>query len=127
MSLRFNAVGKEYCTLHFNEQNHEGNHVSENGSIPVQCVTLDGDIQEPITFLKMDIEGAEQDAILGAVEHIKNDKPKLGISLYHRYEDIWKIPLMIDEICPGYSFAMQYNGPAVAGIIADLTLLGKYE
>jgi FkbM family methyltransferase len=79
----------------------------QGGEVMVKAVRIDDDITEPITFLKMDIEGAEQAAIRGAARHIRDDKPKLGISIYHSYEDMWKIPLMIDEICPGYRFRLQ--------------------
>lgn len=46
----------------------------------VIAVSLDEDIKEPITLLKMDIEGSEQKALLGAKEHIINDSHKLLIS-----------------------------------------------
>jgi FkbM family methyltransferase len=90
----------------------------------VEAVRIDDDIKEPITFLKMDIEGAEQSAILGAKEHIKNDKPKLGLSIYHSYEDMWKIPLMIDEICPGYRFRLQSKSGDL--VPTEITLLASH-
>ena len=82
--------------------------VSDNGTIPM--VTLDEDIGEKLTMIKADIEGFEQQALLGAINHIKNDHPKLLISAYHKNEDLWKIPKMIKEIDPTYKFYLRYHG-----------------
>ena len=73
-------------------------------------VTLDEDIGEKLTMIKADIEGFEQEALLGAINHIKNDHPKLLISVYHKNEDLWKIPKMIKEIDPAYKFYLRYHG-----------------
>ena len=82
--------------------------VSDNGTIPM--VTLDEDIGEKLTMIKADIEGFEQEALLGAINHIKNDHPRLLISVYHKNEDLWKIPKMIKEIDPTYKFYLRYHG-----------------
>ena len=82
--------------------------VHPDGDIPL--VTLDEDISEAITMIKMDIEGFEQVALNGAVNHIKNDHPKLLISVYHKNEDLWKIPKMIKEIDSSYQFYLRYHG-----------------
>ena len=82
--------------------------VHSDGMIPM--VTLDEDIGETVTIIKADIEGFEQKAIKGAINHIKNDHPKLLISVYHKNEDLWKIPKMIKEIDPTYRFYLRYHG-----------------
>ena len=82
--------------------------ISTDGMIPM--VTLDEDIGEAITIIKADIEGMEQEALKGAINHIKNDHPKLLISVYHKNEDLWKIPKMIKEIDPTYKFYLRYHG-----------------
>ena len=84
--------------------------LSESGTTEIQTVTLDEDIQEKITFLKMDIEGAEKSAILGAKNHIKEDHPKLAISIYHSNDDLLDIFNLIREIQPNYKFYLRYNG-----------------
>lgn len=75
----------------------------------VEVVALDEEIEE-LTFLKMDIEGAEQGALLGSERLIRSLHPKLAICTYHGYEDIWKIPLMIDSIYPEYQFYLRHYG-----------------
>ncbi len=85
--------------------------ISDDGLIPM--VTLDEDIGEKITIIKADVEGFEQEALMGAVNHIKNDHPKLLISVYHKNEDLWKIPKMIKELDPTYKFYLRYHGSNV--------------
>ena len=82
--------------------------ISDEGVVPM--VTLDEDIGEAITIIKADIEGFEQAILRGAVNHIKNDHPKLLISVYHKNEDLWKIPKMIKEIDSSYKFYLRYHG-----------------
>lgn len=76
----------------------------------VEVVTLDEDMEETATFVKMDIEGAEQDALLGCERTIRQHHPKLAICIYHGYEDIWKIPFMIDNMYPQYQFYIRHYG-----------------
>ena len=68
------------------------------------------DINEPVTLIKMDIEGAEQSALKGCLRHIEEDQPKLALSVYHNFEDIWKLAKMVDETTPGYRFYLRYHG-----------------
>lgn len=80
------------------------------GNKEIETVILDEDITEKITFLKMDIEGAERDAILGAKKHIKEDRPKMAISIYHSNEDLIYIFNLIRSIQPEYKFYLRYYG-----------------
>lgn len=62
----------------------------------IETMALDEFLQgERVTFIKMDIEGAELDALKGAAGIIKEQKPKLAISIYHKAEDIIEIPRLI--------------------------------
>lgn len=63
---------------------------------------------ENVTFIKMDIEGAELKALEGAKKTIKLNKPKLAISIYHKYEDIIDLPLKILSIVPEYNFYLRH-------------------
>lgn len=76
----------------------------------IEIVSIDNDIHEKVTLIKMDIEGAEQEALLGCKRHIQEETPKLLISVYHNNEDIWKIPRMIDGMKPDYHFYLRSNG-----------------
>jgi FkbM family methyltransferase len=57
-----------------------------------------------IDFIKMDIEGAEMNAIRGAAQTIVQSKPKLAIALYHSADDFELIPKLIHELVPEYKF-----------------------
>lgn len=95
------------------EASASANSLAEEGGCEVVVTTLDADIDEPVTLIKADIEGGEQKAIAGAVNHIKNDHPKLLISVYHGNDDLWKIPRMIDEISGDYRFYLRYKSSPV--------------
>lgn len=64
-----------------------------------------------VDLIKMDIEGAEQDALVGAAQTIRDFKPRLAISTYHRPDDFWKIPLQIRDMGLGYKFAFGHHSP----------------
>ena len=74
-------------------------------------VKLDDDITEPVTFIKMDIEGSEIEAMKGAQRHIREDKPKLAVCSYHNNHHIYEIPKLMKEYNPQYKLYMRYNGP----------------
>ena len=61
----------------------------------------------------MDIEGSEQKALKGCERHIKNEHPKLLISVYHNHEDLYKIPLMINDMDPSYKFYLRCYGSII--------------
>ncbi|MCM1256245.1 MAG: glycosyltransferase [Roseburia sp.] len=73
-------------------------------------VTLDEDVNEKITFLKMNIGGSEYAALKGARDHIKKDHPKLAIACYHGNQDIWQLARFIHEIEKDYCFYLRYYG-----------------
>lgn len=59
------------------------------------------------TFIKMDIEGSELRALQGAVNTIKKSRPKLAISVYHKRNDIWDIPIFLLRIHPDYKMYLR--------------------
>lgn len=59
---------------------------------------------EPVTYIKMDVEGAELMALKGAEQTIRKYKPVLGISIYHKERDLIDIPAYIKELEPSYRF-----------------------
>lgn len=64
-----------------------------------------------VDFIKMDIEGAELEALKGAVESLKKYKPKLAISLYHKNIDFYTIPHFINDLNLGYKFYLGHATP----------------
>ena len=93
-----------------------GSHIveSDEGGTQVKVVALDSCVQEKVTFIKMDIEGAEYEALKGAERLIRKYKPKLAVSIYHKPEDIWEIPGVILNIHPGYKLYLRHYSIAAA-------------
>ena len=63
----------------------------------------------PCTYLKMDVEGAEREAIAGAEQTIRRYRPKLNIAAYHRSEDFFELPLRIHELNPDYRLYLRHH------------------
>jgi FkbM family methyltransferase len=62
----------------------------------------------PPTFIKMDIEGKEKEALIGATRVLKEHKPKLAIACYHKIEDFKVLPNLIKTIQPDYQLYLRY-------------------
>lgn len=82
---------------------------SDDSLIKVHTVKLDSLIDEPVSLIKMDIEGAEYSAIQGASEVIRKYKPKLAISVYHNDDDLVRIPLLLRALVPDYKFYLRHH------------------
>lgn len=84
--------------------------LSQEGNIRVKVDALDHILQgEKVTFIKMDIEGAELRALHGCRNTIVEHRPKLAICVYHKPEDIIEIPFYIHEIAPEYKFYLRHH------------------
>jgi FkbM family methyltransferase len=85
--------------LQFNANLGVNSGISKSGDTTIQCVAIDDALPDfHPTLIKMDIEGAEYDALLGAQKTIVNYKPGLAISLYHTPAHLWQIPLLVDRL-----------------------------
>lgn len=88
--------------------------LSEIGCQKAQTITLDEVIgQERVTLIKMDIEGAEKEALKGAQATIRREKPDLAVCVYHKPEDIWEIPLLLADMVSGYRFYLRHHGDTI--------------
>ena len=61
-----------------------------------------------VDYIKLDIEGAELDMLHGAAKTISRCKPKMAISAYHKWEDIWTLAAYIKSLRPDYEFAFRH-------------------
>ncbi|WP_414159394.1 FkbM family methyltransferase [Pseudomonas sp. BNK-45] len=82
--------------------------VSEHGSVVINVDKLDNVLNEPISFIKIDIEGEEAAALEGARNTILNYHPRLAISVYHKPGDFWKLPEFILSIRNDYEVYMRH-------------------
>lgn len=105
--LKFNAGGSAGSSFIFG---------APSISVPVTSLDefFDGKPDKELpTFIKMDIEGAEKEALIGAKNIIKKKHPKLAICVYHKPEDIYELPKLIYDINPEYQFSLQQYSDGV--------------
>lgn len=77
--------------------------ISEQGSAKIEVKALDHLKEcQSATYIKMDIEGAELEALKGAKNIIMERKPKLAICIYHKPQDFFEIPIYIKKLNPNY-------------------------
>ncbi|HKN16424.1 MAG TPA: FkbM family methyltransferase [Candidatus Sulfotelmatobacter sp.] len=97
------AVGAKRGQLRFQAGGGEGAKLAADGNVVVECVPIDDLATEAgPTFIKMDIEGAELDALEGARRSIQTHRPILSICVYHKQNDLWRIPLFIHTLVEDY-------------------------
>ncbi len=97
----------EKKTVHFLSQGNGtemSNHISENGNISIKVDSIDNIIEEDVDLIKMDIEGAEYDAIVGAQKMIKRCHPVLAICIYHKPDDYFNLLKLINSLDGSYKF-----------------------
>lgn len=103
------AVWKGEEVLSFAESGTMGSTVSKNGEVEIQGVAIDNIVKDKVTFIKMDVEGAEIEAMNGAKRIISTNRPKLAICLYHTIEHHWQIPLLTKKFHPDYRIYMRQH------------------
>jgi FkbM family methyltransferase len=94
--------------LRFCAAEGSASHLSSTGETEIEVVRLDDEVQEPVTFLKLDVEGAEYEALAGATEHIRSETPLLAVCIYHNQKDFWRIPLRVLEINDRYKLCVRH-------------------
>lgn len=75
----------------------------------IETAAVDEEVNEPISFMKMDIEGAEMRALHGAQRQICENHPKLAICVYHKIDDILNIWNYLRELVPEYRFYLRHH------------------
>ena len=112
IDFRKKAVSDKKGKLYINKSivDNSANTVLDSGEDCIDSVSIDEDIEDEVTLIKMDIEGSEQKALMGCRRHIINEQPKLLISVYHNHEDLIKIPVMINNMSDNYKYYLRYYG-----------------
>jgi FkbM family methyltransferase len=96
------------ATLSFDAGGGSASRITENGTESIEVGQMDDAVNKPVSFIKMDLEGAEQAALRGAKKHILADHPKLAVAVYHRPEDFWKIPKYILGLREDYKLYLRH-------------------
>jgi FkbM family methyltransferase len=104
ISVQHCAVGAERTMIPFHATGELSSKSAPGGASLIRCVPISelADPAIPVTYIKMDIEGAELDALRGARETIERDRPVLAVCVYHNQHDLWQLPLFIKAMVPDY-------------------------
>lgn len=87
-----------------------GSRIDNGGTTKVKTVAIDEFLKDKkVSIIKMDIEGAELEALKGAKTIIKEQRPSLTISVYHKKWDILELPLYIKSLNPRYKLYMRHH------------------
>lgn len=102
------GIYKEACELTFAANAGRNSTVSAKGRI-THMESVDSLLQgAPVSFINMDVEGQEQNAILGAADTIRTHKPKMLISCYHRSEDLFLLPREVLKLRDDYRICLRH-------------------
>ena len=115
------GVGSAHQTLRFNASGESNSYIGESGDSTIQITTPDDISREAAgnIFVKMDIEGAELDALKGARELLSKRHPALAICVYHKEEDLITIPQFIQETVGDgvYDYYLGFHGLDLAELV----------
>ncbi len=103
------AIGAVSDVMQFSALGSVGSFLDPSGSIQVEVKPLDaifGDDFQP-TIIKMDIEGAEIDGLIGGTKIIGRSQPVLSIYVYHCQDHLWRIPLLIHSQSKEYQLFLR--------------------
>jgi FkbM family methyltransferase len=107
LHLHHCAIGSKRVVVHFESDGSVNAKLSDRGP-EIQMVPIDEPFSAvSLTIIKMDIEGAEYDALRGAAKVIQRDRPILAICVYHTQSDIWRIPLLVRDMAPEYKLYLR--------------------
>ena len=102
------GLGDKNNIFSFTNEGNLQSKVVEYGETQIKIVPIDKFINEHITYIKLDIEGFEKKALIGAKKTIKKYKPKLVICSYHNLNDIWELPMLIKKLRPDYKIFLRH-------------------
>ena len=105
------ALGTQHGRTAFSAAGGADANASATGALTVDVAALDElRLTPPPSFVKLDIEGAEIDALAGMRETVRRHRPVLAVCVYHRQDHMWRVPLAIASVCDGYDFFLRPHG-----------------
>ncbi len=114
------ATGQRHEKLRFDSAGNMSSSFSSSGSVEVDVLPIDEVVQAngaPV-YLKFDVEGAEWEALKGCRRLLERARPFMAISVYHRPDDLWQLPLYIESLGLGYYSFLRTQGEDGADVIA---------
>jgi FkbM family methyltransferase len=104
------ALGRARGSAHFDARGTPASARAPTGGTEVAVVPMDEVLGgESPTFVKLDVEGDELEALRGGVGLLRRSQPVVAVCLYHRPSDLWEIPLFLREVLPGHRLALRVH------------------
>ena len=112
IALHQAGVGATREARSFNATGNMAAAFNPSGATRVPIVAIDDLIvpDERPVFVKYDIEGGESEALSGTSRLIRLAQPLLAISIYHRPDDLWQLPLQARSLNPDYRLYVRTQG-----------------
>jgi FkbM family methyltransferase len=109
-------------SLRFRDDASRGAIFAADGEIEMPVTTIDDVLGgRRLSYVKMNIEGAEIEALHGGREAIRKWRPRLALSVYHRASDLWRIPQVVLELNPSYRlYLRQHDGGIIETVLYAL-------
>jgi FkbM family methyltransferase len=109
-------------SLRFRDDASRGAIFAADGEIEMPVTTIDEVLGDKrLTYIKMNIEGAEIDALQGGRKSITKWRPRLALSIYHRADDLWRIPQLVLDLDPDYQlYLRQHDGGIIETVLYAL-------
>lgn len=98
-------------TLVFSASGNRNSSAASNGSFQHKTVEIEAKSPDSVCksadFIKYDVEGMEYEALLGSRQIISRFEPDLLVSMYHKSEDLYMLPLLVGELNPSYNLYLR--------------------
>lgn len=90
-----------------------GSKIDKDGNEEIRVIDagafLNGLNELKPNFIKLDIEGRESEVLSSMKDYIQREKPDMAVSIYHKLEDLWNLPLLLHEIYPEYKLYIRHQ------------------
>ena len=94
--------------LRFDSDSGSASAITDVGPEEIVVDTLDAAVNNPVSFIKMDLEGWEIPALRGAQGHLRHDEPKLAIAAYHHAADLRQIYQLVVSFSHRYRVYLRH-------------------
>lgn len=111
ISIHDAALYRQDTDLEFEAAGTVGSAITSTGRTRVAGRRLDSLLAgSRVTFLKLDIEGAERDALMGGMEVLRAQQPTVAVCVYHLPDHLWTIPLFLHDALPKHRLFFRAHG-----------------
>jgi len=105
------GVDSETAVRSFQRGQGAASAIASGGGDVIQVVAIDDVLPRfRPTFIKLDIEGAEIDALNGAAGLIRAHRPRIAACAYHLPSHLWEVPLLLKKLAPSHKLHLRYHG-----------------